>query len=263
MNELIAALILAVVQGITEWLPISSSGHLVLIEGMLGFEGGLLFDVAVHFGTLMAVFVYFGQEIMDILRDLLSLNFKSENGRIGVALFLSSIPVGIIGFLLLDFFEDVFRNLEVVVIGFAITSLFLFIASLDFDSKNRRKRKKEVPSWVDALTIGFAQILALVPGISRSGTSISAGLLRGLDSRSAAKFGFLMAIPVIFGANILVIGNNTLPSEMIWATLVAFFVGLLAIHFMMKFVMNSRKNLRWFAWYALLLSLGIGIYLLT
>jgi len=258
MNDLMIALILAVVQGITEWLPISSSGHLVLFEHFLGFQGGnLLFDVAVHFGTLMAVFVYFGKDIIDIIREILSLNFKSDNGKLGIALIFSSIPAGIVGFLFLDYFEGIFNDLIVIALGFAITSLLLFIASFDFS------KRKKIPGFLDSIYVGLVQVLSLVPGISRSGTTLSAGILRGLDTKSAAKFSFLMAIPVIFGANVLVVGNTPLPSDLIWASLVAFIVGLLTIHWMMKFVVASRKNLRWFALYALLLSLSIGVYLLS
>jgi len=114
-----------------------------------------------------------------------------------------------------------------------------------------------------AMLVGLSQIFALFPGISRSGSTIGTGLLLGLDEKRAVKFSFLMSIPVIFGANILAIGNSTLPPSLIWATLVSFFVGLLAIHLLYKFVLTSRKNLRWFAGYALLLAAGLGTWLLV
>jgi undecaprenyl-diphosphatase len=113
-----------------------------------------------------------------------------------------------------------------------------------------------------ALLIGCAQAIAIFPGISRSGSTISAGLLAGLTEKDAVKFSFLLAAPAIFGASILEIGNNVLPREMIWATLAAFVVGLLTIHIMLKLIVKNRKNLRWFALYCLLLALGIGVYLL-
>src|SRR3989338_7685772 len=131
MSGLIQALILAVVQGITEWLPISSSGHLVIFEKILGYEGGLLFQVALHFGTLMAVFVYFGKDIVEIIRDVLSLRFKTENGRLGLLLIVGSIPVAIIGLLFFEFFERIFENFLIIAFGFGITALVLFIASID------------------------------------------------------------------------------------------------------------------------------------
>ena len=255
MGNIAEALILAIVQGITEWLPISSSGHLVIFENLLNYESSLTFDVALHFGTLMAVFVYFGRDIIDILRDLLSFRFHSENGKTGLLLIVASIPASIIGFLFYDFFESVFNNLFVTALGFGITGLFLFIASLDF-------RKKEGKlSYKESFLIGIAQAASILPGISRSGATISSGVLLGQDVKAAARFSFLMSIPVIFGANIFVIGNQKLPPEPIWATLVAFIVGLMTIHILFKFVLTSKKNLRWFAIYALALAFGLGIYL--
>lgn len=259
VNDIISALILAVVQGLTEWFPVSSSGHLVLFENILGFSGGLAFSVALHFGTLMAVFVYFGKDITDILRDLLVGNWASQNGRLGILIAIATIPAGIVGFLVRDLFDTVFTSLGVTALGFGITGLFLLIASLNFSGI----KKIDSLGYSKAFLVGIAQALAIVPGISRSGSTISAGVLLGLDEKHAMKFAFLMAIPVIFGANILVIGNNTLPPEMIWAALVSFVVGLLSIHIVFKYVLTNRKNFRWFAVYCLLLALGLGIWILV
>ena len=258
MSDLISALILAIVQGITEWFPISSSGHLVLFESILGYRGGLLFEVALHFGTLMAVFVYFGRDITDIVRDVLSLRFNTEHGKIGLLLVVASIPAAVVGFFARDFFDSVLSNLGVVAFGFAITGLFLFIASVDFNG-----RKKGVFGFGKAFLVGIAQAMAIVPGISRSGATISSGVLLGLSEKGAMKFAFLMSIPIIFGANILTIGNQTLPSNLIGATLVSFAVGLLTIHLTFKYLLIKRKNFRWFGAYALLLALVIGVWILV
>lgn len=257
MENFIAALILAFVQGLSEWLPISSSGHLVLFQEILNYHPGLEFDVALHFGTLMAVFVYFGKEILDTIEDLLKGNWRSENSKMGFLIIIATIPAAVIGYLFKKMFESAFSSLSVVAWGFGISSMILFIASLDFGNN-----LKKMPSWMDSVWIGLGQALAILPGISRSGSTISAGLLRGLDEKSAMKFSFLMSIPVIFGAGIVEIGNQRLPSELIWATLLAFVVGLLTIHWLLKFVSRSRKNLRWFAGYALLLATVIWIYLI-
>jgi undecaprenyl-diphosphatase len=258
MNDFINAMILAIVQGLSEWLPVSSSGHLVLFQEILNYHPGLEFDVALHFGTLMAVFVYFGKEIMDIIEAVLKGKWSSQEAKIGFLIIIATIPAAVIGYLFRDLFETAFTSLSVVAWGFAITGLILIIASLDFG-----ENKKKNPSWIDAIWIGFAQTLAIFPGISRSGSTISSGLLRGLDEKSAMKFSFLMSIPVIFGAGILEIGDNKLLGEMIWATLLAFFVGLATIHILLKFISKNKKNLRWFACYALLLAIGIGVYLLA
>lgn len=255
VDDLLAALILAIVQGATEWFPVSSSGHIVLFEHILGFEGGLLFNVALHFGTLMAVFVYFGKDITDILRDFFSFRWKTGNGKLAWLLIVASIPAAILGFLLKDIFEAI-SSLGIVAFGFGITGLFLMIASMDF----RKNERLNNLGYGKAFLIGIAQALAIVPGISRSGATMSSGLLLGLKEKSAMKFAFLMSVPVIFGANIITIGNSTLPPSLFWATLLSFFVGLLSIHVVFKYVLVHRKNLRWFGAYALLLALVLGIW---
>jgi undecaprenyl-diphosphatase len=256
MENIFAAMILAIIQGLSEWLPISSSGHLVLFQDILNYHPGLMFDVALHFGTLMAVFVYFGREITDIVEAILKGRWKSENGKLGLLILAATIPAAVIGLLFKDVFEQAFSSLSVVAWGFAITALFLMIASLDYG-----KNKKAMPSWKDALWIGLAQAFAILPGISRSGSTIASGLLRGLDEKSAMKFSFLMSIPVVFGAGIVEIGNNRLTPDLVWAALLAFIVGLITIHILLKFVANNKKNLRWFALYLILLAIGIGVYL--
>ncbi len=257
VSEVWAAFILAVIQGITEWLPISSSGHLVIFEKILGFSGGLPFEVALHFGTLMAVFVYFGKTITDILQDILRGKFHSEHGKMGLLLIVATIPVVILGFFARSFFDSVLSNLIVVAFGFSITGMVLLLAAvyrvkLGEGVKNLGYRK--------ALIIGVAQAVAIVPGISRSGATLSSGVLSGLNEKTAMKFSFLMSIPVIFGANLVAIGNQALPPEMIWASFVSFLVGLLTIHLMFKYVLVNRKNFIWFAVYCLLLSAGLIIW---
>ena len=257
MEEIVSALILAVVQGLTEWLPVSSSGHLVLFSSVLHYNSSLMFDVALHFGTLMAVFVYFGRDIVNILEDFLKFKTKSANFRLGLLLIVATIPAGLIGYFFRDIFESAFSSLWAVAMGFAITSLTLFIASLDL---KRLFKKAEELGFLGALLIGCSQAIAIFPGISRSGATISSGLLLGLKEREAIKFSFMLAIPAIFGASILEIGDNKLPPEMIWATLLSFIVGLLTIHLMLKFIVTSRKNLRWFAVYCILLAIGIAVW---
>jgi undecaprenyl-diphosphatase len=254
MDELIASLIIAIVQGVTEWLPVSSSGHLVLFEKMLDYQGGLIFDVALHFGTLMAVFVYFGADIVDIVRDLFTGKFKTQSGKLGIYLMIATIPAGIVGFFLKDVFERAFQNLTITALGFAITGVFLLIASFP--------RKKSKLNSKNALIVGLAQIFSILPGISRSGTTLGTGYILGLEEKQAIKFAFLMSIPIIFGANILIIGNSHLPPNLIWATLVSFITGLLTIHLLYGRELVKRENLKWFALYALALAAAVGVYLI-
>ncbi|MBI5804375.1 undecaprenyl-diphosphate phosphatase [Candidatus Pacearchaeota archaeon] len=255
MQELILSLIIAVVQGLTEWLPVSSSGHLVIFEKLLNFNGGLKFDVALHFGTLMAVFVYFGSDIIGIIRDLLMRNWQSEKSRLGLFVLIATIPAALAGFFLRNIFEVAFSNLTIVALGFAVTGIFLLIAGI---SSNKKKEF----GYSGALVVGLAQAFALFPGVSRSGSTIGSGMLLGLEDKEAIKFSFLMSIPVIFGANLLTIGNETLNPTLIWATLVSFFVGLVSIHLLYGYVLTKKKNLKWFAAYALVLALVTGMWVL-
>lgn len=254
MNETIAMMILAVVQGIAEWLPISSSTHVIIFSEILGLQSSLLLEVALHFGTLMAVVAYFGKDIVDILRDILNFNFKSENGRLGLLLIVASIPAAIFGFLFKDYISGLSGNFGMAALGLAITSLLLFIGSIDSGKKNKEM------SFGTALLVGSAQVLSLFRGISRSGSTISTGLFLGLNEKQAVKFSFLLSIPIVFGAGLLTLGNNTLPPNLFIASLFSFFVGISTIHLSFKYILNDRKNLRWIAVYALVLAIGLGIY---
>jgi len=259
VSDIISALILAVIQGATEWFPVSSSGHLILFERLLGYEGGLLFEISLHFGTLMAVFVYFGKDITDIIRDFLLGRWKTQNGKMGLLLIVASIPAAIVGFFVKDIFETAFSGLGILAFGFGITGLFLLIVSL---GRLPVRGEGIKIGYGKAFLIGIGQALAIIPGISRSGATMSSGILLGLDEKHAMKFAFLMSIPIIFGANILTIGNKSLPPELIWATLVSFLVGLASIHLVFKYVLTKRENFRWFAAYCLLLALSIGVWIL-
>lgn len=253
MSNLIPALIIALVQGITEWLPISSSGHIILVEKLLGYKGGMTFDVALHFGTLMSVFAYFGKDITDIIQDMIKLNFKTQNAKLGLYLIIATLPAALIGFFFKEMVKIIFTDLKIVALGFGITGIILVIASLDIHVKKQKLTVK------NALTIGIAQIFSLFPGISRSGATISTGMLLGLEEKTALKFSFLMSIPIVFGANLLVIGNQTLPPELIWATLLSFITGLLTLHIFYKYILTTKRNLRWFGIYALVLAITVAL----
>ena len=254
MSQILEAIIIAIIQGLTEWIPVSSSGHLVLTEKLLNYQASLIFDVALHFGTLMAVFVYFGKDVTNILEDLLKLKFHTQNAKLGIFLIIATIPAALVGFFLRN--QNIFNNLTITTLGFSITGILLIIASLNLKIPKSKLNPK------NSLLIGISQIFALFPGISRSGTTISLGLLSGLKEKTALKFSFLMSIPIIFGANILVMGNQTLPSELIWATLVSFIVGLITLHLLYTKILTSKTNLRYFGIYALLLALTLSLYLL-
>ncbi|MEK6890345.1 MAG: undecaprenyl-diphosphate phosphatase [Nanoarchaeota archaeon] len=249
-GDFLSLILLAVVQGFAEWVPVSSSSQIEIVSHIIGYQSSLFLEVALHFGTLMAVFVYFGKEIMDILRDVFSGNWKSEEAKLGFAVIIAAIPAGIAGYFLKDFLENV-QGLGLIAVGLGITSMILFIGSIS-------NKKDEKLSYGKALLIGIAQIAALFRGVSRSGSTIVSGLLLGLSEKNAVKFSFLLSIPIIFGANLLNLGNETLPSSLFFASLVSFAVGISTIHFSFKYLLSDRKNLMWFAWFTLIEAIVIG-----
>jgi len=256
MDNWIVLIILAAVQGITEWLPISSSGHLVLISQLLGYSNTLNFDLALHFGTLMAVFIYFGKDILDIIKAFLSGQFDSPDGKMGIYLIIATIPAAVVGFAFNKFFEESVNNLVLLTFGFGISSILLIISSLDLGVK-----RKEINGKI-AVLVGLAQCAALFRGISRSGSTICAGILLGLEQHKAARFSFLMAIPIIFGANVLSFSGETIPLQYLIPALVSCVLGLATIHFLLKFVLTTKRNLLWFGLYVALLAAALAGYLL-
>jgi len=172
VSDILSSLILAVIQGATEWFPVSSSGHLVLFEKILGVEESLVFDVALHFGTLMAVFVYFGKDITNIVKDFFSAKWHTPEGRMALFLIVGSIPAAIVGYSLRNIFDTTFRSLGVVAFGFGITGLFLLIISTTSFSRRKSSRNSKDHgklSYWKAFVVGISQAFAIVPGISRSG----------------------------------------------------------------------------------------------
>lgn len=194
--DLIQIVVLALVQGLTEFLPVSSSAHLILVPLLTEWDDqGLAFDVAVHVGTLTAVVVYFRNQLADMAVDWFgSLKGKqTENSRLAWAVLFGTIPVGLAGLLFKDFIEESLRGAIVIA-----ATQFIFAGLLWWsDSKGKRERNEYSLRWKDVLIIGVAQAIALIPGTSRSGITITAALMIGLTRDAAARFSFLLSIPVI------------------------------------------------------------------
>ncbi len=196
-------LILALIQGLTEFLPISSSAHLILFPRLMGWnDQGLAFDVAVHVGTLGAVVIYFRRELLTMGRDwaasLASRRLTAE-ARLAWGVLLGTIPVGLCGLLLKDYVETTLRSPLVIAVATVAFGLLLWWA----DRRGRRLRDEHSLTLGDILFIGVAQAVALIPGTSRSGITITAGLMLGLTRAAAARFSFLLSIPVIALAGLL------------------------------------------------------------
>jgi undecaprenyl-diphosphatase len=246
--NLIDSVILGLVQGITEFLPVSSSGHLTIVGKLLGIEPNIPFDILLHFATLTAVILFFYKDILDIIKAFL-FNRKMSNPdlRLGIMVIVASIPTALIGFTLKDKFEELFSSLLYVGIFLMLTAVLILLA------EKYGKAGKDVKklSFIDSLVIGIAQGCAIAPGLSRSGTTISASLLAGLERPFAARFSFLLSIPAILGASIfkakaIVHGINS-------AELIGFFVaavsGYIAIYLFMSII--KKHNIKGFAYYCI------------
>lgn len=190
-------LILAIIQGLTEFLPISSSAHLILVPKLLGWvDQGLAFDVAVHVGTLSAVVIYFREELKVMTRDWVSsitTRQQTAESRLAWGVLIGTIPVGLCGLLFKDFIETALRS-ELVI---ATTTVLFGLLLLWADKQGKRERDEHTLTWKDIIFIGCAQAVALIPGTSRSGITITAGLMLGLTRSAAARFSFLLSIPAI------------------------------------------------------------------
>ena len=258
MNFLYACL-LGLIQGLTEFLPVSSSGHLAITQHFLpGFEQpGLFFDVLLHVATTLAVIIYFRKDIWNLLicyfqKDEAALS----NRHILRMLILGSIPTAIIGLTGKDFFTGLFDNLLVIGCMLIVTATLLTLA----EKIRRDGRSLEQINNRDTILVGIVQGLAIIPGISRSGSTIACLLLRGIDGEAAARFSFLLALPAVGGALLLSLKNlqdvatASLPAYSLGA-LIAFLSGLFAIRCLMDVV--RRKRLIGFAIYCLLVGGGI------
>jgi len=241
--ETIQILLLALVQGLTEFLPISSSAHLILAPKLFGFgDQGLAFDVAVHIGSSLAVIGYFRQELRliigDFLRALLKPAVASEHSRMGWMIIVSTIPIIIFGLVLKSFVEQHMRTTLMIAIPTIIFALLLYW----YDTKGRKQRHESSIRWRDALVIGLFQALAIFPGTSRSGITITAGLMLGLSREAASRFSFLLAIPTILMSGVLVsydLLHN--PATVIWSELIiggvfSFIAAYICIHLFLRFI---------------------------
>lgn len=258
------AIVLGALQGLTEFLPVSSSAHLSLTPWVFGWEpAGLGFDVALHVGTLVALFWYFRTEWVKVIQGGITLlrNGKpvDDASRQAFFIIIATIPAGVAGLLLEDLAETVFRAPIVTVTALIVMGLLLWIV----DARFPRDRKRESMRWRDALMIGFAQCLALVPGVSRSGATITAGRALGFDRPGAAVFSFLMSTPIILAAAILKVPaavretGITLPLVVGVATAALF--SWLAIAVLLRYV--ARRSYGIFAVYRILLG-GVILWMI-
>ena len=268
--SILDAIILGIVQGITEFLPISSSGHLILMRDLLGIDvmGSLAFDAVLQLATTFAVILYFRADLWQLmqtaLRKLGRLPVNPKELTLLYALLIGTIPAVIAGVLLESYMDSIFRN-GLLVAGVLVLGSLLFIYAEWIYSKSVPQNVMTVKK---GFQIGLFQCLALIPGMSRSGASIAGGMLLGLSRSEAARFSFLLAIPILMGSGGKKLIDLIQSKESFeWTSLVigsgvSFVVGLLAIHFLLTFI---RRHSLWpFIWYRLLLAAFVAyVYLIA
>jgi undecaprenyl-diphosphatase len=266
---IIQSIILGIIQGLTEFLPISSSAHLVITPYLLGWDipaqAGFVFDVLIQLGTLLAVIVYFRSDVYHIIRAVIQGLIRRRpldepDSRLGWFLVLATIPAIVAGLFFKSFVEQAFSSPLASGLFLVGTAVLLVIA----EWLGKRRRKLDSLSWLDALIVGLFQALALLPGISRSGATISGGMLRNLERPSSARFSFLMSIPAMIGAGVVAVADlvhmpmatGQIPSLLV-GFVVAAIVGYLSIQWLLSFI--SRRPLFLFAAYCLAVSLFVVI----
>ncbi|MEM2338239.1 MAG: undecaprenyl-diphosphate phosphatase [Candidatus Bathyarchaeia archaeon] len=256
MNDLLKVIILSVIQGFTEWLPISSTGHLKICENLLGLKVPLLFDVVLHVGTLIVVLAFFRNDIAATLRALTNLDFKTEHGRLIPLIIVGTVPTAAIGWFFYEFLEHVFHELSVTATAFVVCGVFLWLTKIG------RERFTDI-HYKEALSIGIAQGLAVVPGLSRSGLTIAVALLLGVKCEKAFKFSFLLSIPAVVGALALTLyrEHNMLFTstfglfEFSVGAVVVMIVGYLVLKLLWKVL--ARRKFHFFAIYCWLLGIAL------
>lgn len=262
MNIYIAGILLGLVQGFTEFLPISSTGHLIVLESLWQLDENIFniwFNVFVHAGSLLAVIIYFYKDIWQLIKAiwqvLLTRQIKDYNQKVAVYIILGTIPAGIIGYLLKDIIANVFYSTFWVAVFLILFSIIYGL--IEFYYKKQKETKDHVPHWQAALLIALVQDIALFPGVSRSGITYTTGLLFKLKRETAAKFAFLLSIPIILGATVASVINLQEIGNVNWlvyfmAALAAAFSGWLSIKMFMNIIV--KKGLKPFLIYRIILG---------
>ncbi|HJQ52981.1 MAG TPA: undecaprenyl-diphosphatase UppP [Gemmatimonadaceae bacterium] len=260
------AVALGIIQGLSEFLPISSSAHLTLVPWLFGWEDpGLAFDVALHFGTLIAVLWYFRMEWLALIKAAFGIvtsgRIETPEKRRVIYLIIATIPGAIGGFLLQSRAESAFRSPQLIAIALIVMGLILWLVDKLVDQRRILGEMR----WVDALLIGLSQVIALIPGVSRSGTTITTGRGLRFDRESAAEFSFLMSMPIIAAAVVLegpkALHEGGITNELMSGVVASAISGWLAISILMRYV--TRHSYGIFAFYRVALGLAVLAILYT
>ncbi len=260
--DILQSVVYGLVQGLGEFLPISSSAHLVLVPWLFKWDDpGLTFDIALHLGTLISVIVYFWKDWLNLITKGFS-DYKSREGRLFWYLAAASIPGSIGGFLLENKAETVFRAPLLIAIMLIVMGAILFLA----DRMSSKKTGLENITFKTSLMIGISQILAIIPGVSRSGITMTSGLLLGMTRDGAARFSFLLSTPIIFGAALVkvpaVVKNpSMIDTGFLTGMLVSCIVGFASISILLRYI--QTRDFMPFVWYRFILgAIVIGVVVL-
>jgi undecaprenyl-diphosphatase len=231
------------VQGVTEWLPISSSGHLVILQELLGLKLPFIFHLFLHVGTLGVICANFRRQILGVIKALARGNFETDEGKLALFIIVGSVPTAIIGFLFRCVLESVFYNSFTVGLALLITGLLLYLSE-------KRKDGREL-SFLDSFLMGIAQGVAIIPGISRSGVTITTGLMRKVKKESVITYSFLLSVPAIVGATVFELGDVTLAEFdaglLFFGMATSMIVGYVSLRFLLNMIVKERFHL--FAYY--------------
>ncbi|GJN42473.1 undecaprenyl-diphosphatase [Corynebacterium ammoniagenes] len=268
----IQVVVLSIVQGLTEFLPVSSSGHLRIVSELFwGQDAGASFTAVIQLGTELAVVVFFAKMIWQILtgwfKGWVDKDSRGQDWKMGWFVIVGSIPIGVLGLLGKDLIRDALRNLWITAAMLILFSLVFIVA----ERVGKKERGFEDLTMKDAIVMGLCQCLALIPGVSRSGGTISGGLFLGLDREVATRFSFLLAIPAVLASGIFSLPDAFDPAagqaasgmQLLIGTAIAFVVGYASIAWLLKFV--SNHSFEWFAAYRIpvgilvMVLLGIGV----
>lgn len=263
---IIQSIILGILQGVGEFLPISSSAHLILIPYILGWqESSMAFDIALHFGTLLAVLaIYFKDWWNLFIGAIKNVNAKKKTieGKMFWYLVAATIPAAIVGFILDDIIENFFRGqIWLIALFLALMGIFIYVGDRWASKHYKGKEIKfENITLKQAFLVGCSQAFAVFPGFSRSGTTILAGRLMGLSKEAITKFTFLLSVPIIAGAAILKVGELTITTEVIIGILTSFIVGVISIKFLLSYI--KKHDFSIFAFYRVVIAIIIYIKLI-
>ncbi len=261
---MIQAILLGIIQGVTEFLPISSTAHLILAPWIFGWDDpGLAFDVVLHLGTLTGIIAFFWKDFYSMVMGMFSTRTAGNaiagiEGRLGWYIIIGTIPAGLAGLFLKDQIETVLRSPRIIAVSLIVFGLILLWAEV----VGRKKRRMDHLNIIDAIVIGCAQAVALIPGVSRSGITITAGLFRNLERAAAARFAFLLSTPVIMAGGLLSavdVYKEGLPQDMFWPFVAGFAAsavsGFIAIKYLLLFLSKRKVNV--FVYYRIVVGILI------